>query len=78
MINNNKYLTEVNHIDFWHKFTSARISGSITKSCIIKSLASFDIVLKYSSGKQKSHFNIFVVVSSKESSRNGERPLKNN
>lgn len=34
-----------------------------------------DISLKYSSGKQKSHFNMFAVVSSMESSKKGESPL---
>lgn len=41
-----------------------------------RSFASLDMASKYSVGKQKSHFNILAVVSSTESSRNGDTPLK--
>lgn len=62
------------------KETSAVARSSLLKQSSLpsKSLASFDIISKYSSGKQKSHFKIFVVVSSTESSKKGERPLKLN
>ena len=42
----------------------------------MRSLASLDTLAKYSSGKLKSPRIILLLVSSKESSRNGERPLK--
>ena len=40
------------------------------------SLAEADTVEKYSAGKEKSHRRILLVVSSSESSRKGESPLK--
>ena len=40
------------------------------------SLADADTFEKYSVGKEKSHRRILLVVSSSESSRNGESPLK--
>lgn len=42
----------------------------------MSSFASPDIVSKYSSGKQKSHLRMLAVVSSTESSKNGDSPLR--
>ena len=42
----------------------------------MRSLASLETRAKYSSGKLKSPRRILLLVSSKESSKNGDRPLK--
>ena len=48
----------------------------LVKSLPTSSLAEVDTVEKYSAGKEKSHRRMLLVVSSSESSRNGESPLQ--
>lgn len=68
----------LNHGDVIQDSAVPRSSPFKDKSFKRRFFASFDINSKYSSGKQKSHFKIFAVVSSTESSKKGERPLNKN
>lgn len=51
-------------------------AGLTRRMLLMRSLASLDTLAKYSSGKLKSPRRILAFVSSKESSRNGESPLR--
>ena len=48
----------------------------LVRSLPTSSLAEVDTVEKYSAGNEKSHRRMLLVVSSSESSRNGESPLQ--
>lgn len=67
----------MNHEQDWHSAIVARALPCSTNNRFNRFFASFEISWKYSSGNEKSHFKMFAVVSSTESSKNGETPLKN-
>lgn len=55
---------------------SKRWPGTRTSNLPMNSLAAPEMSAKYSSGKQKSHFRMLAVVSSMESSKKGDTPLR--
>lgn len=69
--------TCVNQGHVWQSTIVARALPCSTNSLRKRFFASFEISKKYSSGKEKSHLRMFVVVSSTESSKNGDTPLRN-
>ena len=69
------FMTSLSQVDSRQQDADVREFWSVHRHCCINSLAWLETFEKYSFGKLKSHLRIFVLVSSSESSKNGDFPL---